>query len=122
MSKRKRKELPALALLFIGGIILTLGDIVAAYWIRLGGQYLYIIVILLYLVGMTQLIASYKSEDIAVASTILVIFNVIILTLVGVALFGEGISVMKILGILLCFAALILLEHGKSKKRRVGKP
>jgi multidrug transporter EmrE-like cation transporter len=120
MKKRKKWKIPSLGLLFIGGVILTLGDIVAAYWVREGGGYLYLAVIILYLVGMVQLVASYKSEDIPVASTILVIFNVIILTIVGAVMFGEEVSFTKISGILLCFVALVLLEFGKGK-RKVGK-
>jgi multidrug transporter EmrE-like cation transporter len=95
---------------------LTLGDIVATQWIRHGGNYLYLFVIIFYFIGMIFLINSYKTEDIPVASIILVIFNVVILLFVGVLVFGERISFGKVLGIVLCFISIFLLEFGKKKK------
>ncbi len=65
---------------------------------------------------MIFLINSYKTEDIPVASIILVIFNVVILLFVGVLVFGERISFGKVLGIVLCFISIFLLEFGKKKK------
>jgi len=111
----KSKKLAPLVLLFIGGIILTAGDIVAAEWVRVGGNYLYVFIMLLYMVGMFFLISSYKAEDIAVASVIMVIFNVVTLTIVGILFFHDGISVTKIVGILLGLIAVVLLELGKKK-------
>jgi multidrug transporter EmrE-like cation transporter len=115
MKTKNNKKMSPLILLFIGGIILTIGDIIAAQWIRFGGNYLYIFVILFYFIGMIFLINSYKNEDIPVASIILVIFNVVILVFAGVFLFGESINLLKILGIVLCFVSIYLLEFGKKK-------
>lgn len=108
-----KKKNSSLKLLIVGGIILTIGDIIAAEWVRFGGNYLYIFVFLFYLLGMILLVNSYKTEDIPVASTILVIFNVVILVFVGVLFFGENINLGKVIGILLCFISIILLEFGK---------
>jgi len=115
MKKNKNKKLAPLVLLFIGGIIFTAGDIIAAEWVRVGGSYLYIFIMLMYMIGMFFLISSYKAEDIAVASVIMVIFNVVTLTIVGILFFHEGISVTKIFGILLGLIAVVLLELGKKK-------
>jgi multidrug transporter EmrE-like cation transporter len=115
MIKNKNKNISPVILLFIGGIVLTIGDILAVRWVHGGQLYLYALVLILYFIGMVFLIASYKTEDIAVASTILVIFNVIILFVVGVVWFNEIITIKKVVGVLLCFVAVILLELGKKK-------
>lgn len=114
--KKNIKKISPLFILFVGGLVLTAGDIIAAQWIRFGGGYLYILVTLFYFTGMVLLINSYKSEDIPVASIILVIFNVVILVFAGLVFFDEKITLLKILGIGLCFVSIFLLELGKPKK------
>jgi len=109
----KSKKVSPLIMLFMGGIILTVGDVVAAEWVRVGGNYLYFYIMIMYFIGMMILISSYKLEDIAVASTVLVIFNVAILTVVGALWFGEVVSLTKIVGLLLGMVAVVLLEMGK---------
>ena len=116
MKLFKSKKVSPPIMLFGGGIILTFGDVVAAEWVRVGGSYLYFFVMFMYLIGMMILISSYKLEDIAVASTILVIFNVTTLTIVGSLWFGEGITLTKITGLLLGMVAVVLLEMGKNIK------
>ena len=115
MKEKKTKKLSPVVLLFIGGMILTMGDIIAKEWVHVGGIYLYSFIMLLYMVGMLFLISSYKSEDIAVASTMLIVFNITTLTLVGVLFFNEGLSIQKIAGISLGLFAVVLLELGKKK-------
>jgi multidrug transporter EmrE-like cation transporter len=117
MKIKKTKKISPLVLLFVGGIILTIGDIAATEWIRFGGKYMYFLVFTFYLLGMIFLMNSYKSEDIPVASLIMVIFNVVILFFVGVFMFGEEASLIKIIGIFLCFVSIFLLEFGKWKGR-----
>ncbi len=102
-------------ILLIGGIILTIGDIAAVEWISYGGVYRYAMVFIFYLFGMMLLMNSYKSEDIPVAGLIIVVFNVVMLFFIGVFIFGEDVSLKKIVGILLCFVSIFLLEFGKKK-------
>lgn len=103
-------------MLFGGGIILTIGDIIATEWVRVeGGLFLYLLTMVFYVIGMAILIKSYEREDIPVASVIMVVFNVIILTIVGVTIFQEEITISKVVGILLGFISLMLLEFGKEK-------
>lgn len=113
MRKKTRKN--PLFLLLSGGVFLTIGDIFAAWWVK--GQFgpFYFLIMLFYLIGMVLLVRSYKTEDIPVASLILVIFNVVILFFAGIFLFDETINSLKIFGILLCFVSLYLLEFGKTK-------
>lgn len=102
--------------LFLGGVLLTCGDIVAGFWVREGGVLLLSIVGIFYLFGMIQLISSYRTKNIPVASTILIIFNVLILTVVGVVLFDESVTTVKISGLLLCIVSLVLIEFGKKNE------
>jgi len=62
-------------LLFIGGVILTAGDLVMKKWVISPNLYLYISGLLIYLVGMMFLVKTYKYENIAVASLIFVILT-----------------------------------------------
>lgn len=112
----KNRNYQSLSILLLGGLILTLGDIVAAHWIRLGGSGLYMTVFVLYLVGMIFLVKSYKTENIPVASITLVIFNVVILFFAGILFFDESVNFLKVFGIALCFVSIFLLESGKRKK------
>ncbi len=95
------------------GILLTIGDIVLKQWVKYSYTSLYIGGILLYLISMNLLAHSYKYEDIAVASMLMVIFNIITLTLVGYFYFNENITIYEITGIFLGIASIGFLELGK---------
>jgi multidrug transporter EmrE-like cation transporter len=100
----------ALILLFIGGVILTFGDIIMKRWVTTNNYWLYISGLAIYLVGLNFLAQSFRYKNIAVASVILVIFNVAILALVSWLYFKEALSLMQILGIVLGIAAIVILE------------
>lgn len=102
-----------LFLVIIAGLILTAGDIILKEWVVKSHSVFYITGILLYLISMNLLAQSYRYEDIAVASMIMVIFNVVTLTLVGYFFFHENITVYEISGITLGIVAVSLLEFGK---------
>src|SRR3989338_6810274 len=63
-------------LLAIGGIILTVGDIIFKSWVEKPHTGMYVLGLAVYLVGLMFLVQSFKFENIAVASTIFVIFNI----------------------------------------------
>jgi len=102
-----------LVLVFIGGIILTAGDIVLKKWVVTSYNHFYVLGLVLYFISMNFLAQSYKYEDIAIASMIMVIFNILTLTLVGYFVFKENITAYEIMGIALGITALIFLEIGK---------
>ena len=97
-------------LLLIGGIILTLGDIVMKKWVNTNNLYLYIIGIAVYLVGLNFLAQSFKFKNIAVASIILIIFNVVTLSLVSWFYFKETLNSFQITGIILGLTSVVFLE------------
>ena len=65
----------ALILLLIGGIILTVGDILMKKWVNTNLYLFYFIGMIVYLVGLNFLAQSFKFKNIAVASVIFVIIN-----------------------------------------------
>ncbi|MCX6774236.1 MAG: hypothetical protein NTY68_04565 [Candidatus Micrarchaeota archaeon] len=102
-----------LILIFIGGAVLTVGDVVMKKWVQNDNLYLYVLGLAIYMVGLNFLAYSFKFKNIAVASMIFVIFNVMTLTAVSWLYFKEGLSAMQIGGILLGIAAVAMLELSK---------
>lgn len=103
----------ALILAIGGGVILTIGDIILKKWVTTSYNLFYIIGILLYFISMNFLAQSYKYEDVAIASMMMIIFNITTLTLVGYFVFKENITVYELAGIFLGMVSLFLLEFGK---------
>ena len=99
-------------LLLAGGVLLTLGDIVFKYYAGHHNVYLYGLGLLLYIAGLVPLIESYKFTNIEVASALLVLFNIAILTVAGWLLFKEKISALELVGLAFAAAAIVLLELG----------
>ena len=104
----------SIALLLVGGAVLTLGDIIMKKWVVGGGNLLYLSGMAIYLLGLVFLVETFKYKNIAVASTIFVIFNVIILALVSWVYYKETLSIIQIIGIVMGIAAVIILEIGTS--------
>lgn len=102
-----------LILLFIGGVILTAGDVVMKKWVVTDRRLLYFVGLLIYFVGTIFLAESFRYKNIAVASIIFVLFNVITLTVVSWLYFKEGLSGWQVAGILLGLAAVAIMEIGK---------
>ena len=97
-------------LLFIGGSILTFGDIVMKKWVANNSIPVFITGLSIYLVGMVFLSLSYKYKNIAVASTIFVLFNIITLSIVSWLYFRETLSIYQIIGITLGLSSILFLE------------
>lgn len=100
----------SILLLFAGGVILTLGDIAMKKWVVEHCTTYYALGMALYICAMAFLAQSFKYENIAVASALFVIFNIVTLLIASSLLFGETISSMKMLGIALAIMAIAVLE------------
>ena len=72
-----------LLILFLGGVVLTLGDLVMKKWVGNNQTLWYLAGLGIYLIGLMFLAQSFRLQNIAVASLLLVIFNIITLTLVS---------------------------------------
>lgn len=99
-----------ITLLFIGGIILTIGDVVMKKWVTNDNMSLFIAGMIIYLFGLLFLAYSYKYKNIAVASTIFVIFNIITLSIVSWFYFKESLTLLQLVGIFLGICSVLLLE------------
>lgn len=100
----------SLFLLFVGGIILTSGDITMKKWVESSNNTWYIIGLVIYLIGMNFLAQTFKYKNIAVASVVFVLFNVITLIFVSWMFYNEKISYIKLLGIGLGLISVAILE------------
>jgi multidrug transporter EmrE-like cation transporter len=96
-------------ILLIGGLSLTIGDLFAGKYIKSKTKLLYALVMIFYIIGLNFLIYSYKFENIAVASIMLEIFNVVTLTIAGKFLFKENITKSELCGIIIGLIAVIIL-------------
>ncbi len=99
-----------LLILFLGGIIITVGDLASGEWVKTNKKYFYALAFVFYIIGLNFLIYGYKFEEIAVASMTLEIFNVTTLTIAGRFLFKENISRLEIIGIIIGLIAVVILE------------
>ena len=102
----------SLLLLFTGGLALTLGDIIMKQWLQTSDAKLYGLGLVAYLAGLNLLAQSFRFKGIAVASALLIIFNIVSLALVGYFFFAEKISRLQLVGLSLALAAVICLEGG----------
>ncbi len=100
----------ATILLLIGGIILTVGDIFMKKWVNTNSYLFYFIGLAIYLIGLNFLAQSFKYKNIAVASVIFVIFNVVTLAIVSWIYFKEALSPLQISGIVIGIISIVVLE------------
>jgi len=100
----------AIILLLIGGLILTLGDIFMKKWVNTNAWLFYFIGLAAYLIGLNFLAQSFKFKNIAVASVIFVIFNVVTLSIVSWFYFKETLSPIQIIGMIIGIIAIVILE------------
>lgn len=97
-------------LLFIGGLIITVGDVVMKKWVITSLWWWYPLGLVFYLGGLMFLAETYKYRHIAGASLVLVLFNVSILALVSWLYFKEPLAPLQLVGIGFGFVGVILLE------------
>lgn len=97
-------------LLVLGGIVYTVGDFIFKKWALTNKGYLFMLGLLIYLVGSTFLAFSFKYKNIAVASVIIIIFNITFLILISWLYFKEPPSIPQLLGIALAMIAIALME------------
>lgn len=99
-----------LLILFLGGLVLTAGDLVMKSWVGNGRVALFLIGLVIYMVGLIFLSQSFRYQHIAVASLVLVVFNVITLVIISYLFFKETLSILQIIGLILGLIAVGLLE------------
>lgn len=98
-------------ILLLGGAILTAGDIVMKKWAVTTDWRLLSLGMLLWIGGLCCLATTIKHQNIAVASTVLVLSNVTILAVVEWRFFGNELSFMQIGGLLFGAGTICLLAE-----------
>jgi len=101
---------PGFLYVILGSISLTIGDLFMKIWVGNNSCKDFSIGFICYSIGMIFLALSFKYKNIAIASMMLVLFNIITLLIVSWVIFKEPMSIKEIIGILLGISAIILLE------------
>ena len=96
--------------LILGGTLLTIGDLTFKLWVEKTIPFLYWGGLLLYTLGAMCLIETYKTQNIAVATALLVIINILTLVLASHFWFDEHLTVKQLLGIGCSIIAIVLLH------------
>jgi len=97
-------------LLTVGGIIFTIGDIAMKKWVTTNRLPIFILGMLIYMIGMILMGLSFKYKNIAEASIIMVLVNIILLSLVSRFYFKEMWTVYEVIGIFLGLGVIVFLE------------
>ena len=100
----------ALALLAIGGLILTVGDLFMKEWVVTNKSWVYLVGMIIYIIGLNFLAFSFKYKNIAAATVIFMLINIITLLVFSYFYFHEKLSGLEIAGVILGVAAIVLLE------------
>lgn len=109
-------------MLLVGGLTLTVGDILMREWSETNTMELFKIAMLLYLIGMVILIYSYKYKKLLVATVIMALFNTSSMLIIDVFIYKESLTKLKIAALLLAIATAIILESsGRFKSNRITK-
>ncbi|WP_291783741.1 SMR family transporter [Cecembia sp.] len=97
-------------LLFVGALIDTAGDLLMKKWVETQSWQFFIVGMVFYLVGLSCLAFSFNFKNIAVASIIFVLLNIVLLSLAGWIFYGETLKTKEFFGILLGLMAVFLIE------------
>jgi multidrug transporter EmrE-like cation transporter len=99
-----------LILVLMGGLVLTLGDMFMKQWSINNNWISFSLGMIIWVIGLVFLAFSFKSKNIAVASLIFSLSNVIFLTLISWLYYKEPLTTYQIIGIFLGLNAIIFLE------------
>jgi multidrug transporter EmrE-like cation transporter len=99
-----------LLLLITGGVLLTIADIIMKKWVESENLSAFWLGMLIYMAGMALLAHSFKFKNIAVASMIFVIFNIVTLAIASHILFQEKLQIQQLIGIGFGLVAVGILE------------
>jgi multidrug transporter EmrE-like cation transporter len=82
-------------------------------WVVSNSWIIYLFGLIIWIIGLNFLAFSFKYKNIAVASVLFILFNVLSLVLVSYFYFKEGLSYYEMAGMLLGILAIVLLELGE---------
>lgn len=97
----------------LGGVFLTGGDILFRIFQSSQWKFGFVVAFCVYGIGSLCMMLSFFGENIAVASILTLVFNVLIYLAAAYFFFGDTVSHREIFGILLGLAAVMVIESGK---------
>jgi len=97
-------------LILIGSFVITIGDLFFKQWVINSSNWVYACGMTLYLIGAAFLAATFKTQNIAVASVIFILVNAILLSLISWFYFKETLTPLQIFGMVLGLIGVIILE------------
>jgi multidrug transporter EmrE-like cation transporter len=80
------------------------------YWIDNHLTYLFVLGIMVYVVGEVIMALSFRYQNIAVASILTVIFNILALSILSYFMFGDKLNLLAIIGIIMGLVSVTILE------------
>lgn len=101
-----------LYLLIAGGLIFTVGDVLMRFWVGNNKWWYYVGGLAFYLLGVNFLAQSYRFRNIAVASSVIVVINIVTLTLFSWFYFKAKLTPMELFGLGLAIVSVLILEFG----------
>lgn len=104
------KRMHPLFLIIAGAAIWTVGDIFMKFWIANNKLSYAVIGILIWTVGLLFLAQSFRYKNMAVASTMMVAVNSILLVAISWFYFKEQLTMTQLVGITFGLVGLFLLE------------
>ena len=90
--------------------MVTVGDLILAYWARLGNLGLLISGLVLNLAGILLYAQSLRFEHVGVATGLFLGFNIIAVALGGYVFLQQGISMQQVTGIALIILSILMME------------
>lgn len=110
---RKHHMHYGILLIFVAGLFLTAGDLILRSWVAEPDTWrLYVLGVVLYFIALNFLARSYRFENIAIASVIMEVFNLVTYLAISYWKFGDTLSRLEITGIILGIAAIACFELG----------
>lgn len=92
------------------GLFFTLGDILFKYWAEKSNILFMISALVTYLIAGMFLAFSFQRRELAVANAVMISFNIVAVTIIGLTLFREILGLKEIIGITLVIIAVIILN------------
>ena len=97
-------------LIALAGCILTAGDLVQKQWVTTGKTWIFWLGIAIWAFGSLFLAMSYKYKNMAVASMIYILVNILTLVVISWVAYGEKLDTKQMVGMGLALIAVFLLE------------
>ena len=99
-----------LILIVTASVLEVIADLFLKKWSMNGRNWIFVLGIVIYLVATFFWAFSLKYELMSRAITVFFVLNMILVVLAGVLIFGEKLSIVNKLGILLGIVSLVLVE------------